>query len=164
VSNDEPEGSDQGTRPTSGAYFSVEENTWMQSSSCSQSTIPEEWPVEATTFALNRETCRDVEKITDAAGAIVPLVDDRGFMIGLDCLPSLDGTCACGRSWGAATIKSAGHFILRTYVGAVVRERKIGVCPCGAELKWSPSAEYIHTIDNDSEGGIIEFASYSYYY
>jgi hypothetical protein len=127
----------------------------MPSSSCSQKTIPEEWPVEATSFALNRETCRDVQMITDAQGAIAPLVDDRGFMIGLDCLPALEGACACGRSWRAATIKSAGNFVLRTYVGAVVREKKIGACACGAELKWDPSVEYIHTIDHDTEGGII---------
>ena len=80
-------------------------------------------------------------------------------MIGKDCLPDLEnGSCVCGIPWAEMQLSNCGSFILRTYSGAILRTKKKVMCAtCGVEKKWDPSLEYIHSIDDDSEGGDMTF-------
>jgi hypothetical protein len=138
-----------------GVFFSVEHNTWMSAASCCQQVIPEELPQEASQFVLRRETCRDVETEISSDGEHVPRISEHGFMIGTDCVPQLDdSTCSCGIPWSTSSLQNCGTFVLRTYIGAVMRQKRKAVCiQCGEEKHWDPAAEYIHTIDDGNEGG-----------
>lgn len=137
---------------TSGAFFSPSENTWMPISSCCQHPIPEEFPTTASETVRRREACK-VVSVDQQSG--LPKIDRDGFMIGDDCIPAFDDTCVCdcGRRWADAVFEECGHFIMRTYFGAVLRVKKKAICACGQERLWNPASEFVHTIDNDSEGG-----------
>lgn len=138
---------------TTGAYFDVDRNTWMPASACSQHVIPDALPMEANVYVMRRATCSDV--LHESENLSLPQLSQDGFMSGIDCLPTIDDLlCSCGRAWAEATLQSHGHFVLRTYLGAVIRTKKKAVCCCGLENLWSPASEYIHTIDGDSEGGM----------
>ena len=83
----------------------------------------------------------------------MPFISDGGFMLGSDCVPSPCSSCACGSLLTDSVLEDDGHFIMRTYAGAVLRKRKALVCKCGNKLSWNPTAEYIHTIYHGTEGG-----------
>ena len=136
---------------TSGVFFHGSENTWMPIMSCCQQAIPEDLPTAARDIVRCRDICKDVS--FDESG--FPKIDKDGFMTGNDCRPTIDDVCLCdcGRRWADAVLEDCGHFILRTYSGAVMRVKKKAVCTCGHELKWNPATEFIHTIDSDCEGG-----------
>jgi hypothetical protein len=143
---------DESRGHTAGAYFNGDKNTWMPVSKCSQHFIPDTLPEKANEYVRRRASCSDV--LFEDEYKTVPQVSRDGFMIGTDCMPMIgDCICSCGRAWTEATLVSDGHFILRTYLGAVVRNKKKALCACGVENRWSPASEYVHTIDSDSEGG-----------
>ena len=135
-----------------GAYFNCDKNTWIPVSTCAQHFIPDSLPEEANEYVRRRASCSDV--LYEDEEKTVPQVSHDGFMIGRDCLPTLGNIiCSCGRAWTEATLVSDGHFVLRTYLGAVVRKKKKALCACGLENHWNPASEYVHTIDSDSERG-----------
>ena len=81
-------------------------------------------------------------------------------MIGPDCSPNIsnNGTCVqCQRPWSEARTEGDGQFIQRTYLGAVLRLKYRLVCACSALLTWNPSSEYLHTIRNETQGGIYTY-------
>jgi hypothetical protein len=155
-SDDEPAGSDdvKVKGDTSGTFFNADSNTWMPVSSCSQRIIPEELPVDASVYVMKRATCSDVAH--ESGEPSLPRLSEDRFMIGVDCLPVIGNSlCNCGRAWVEATLQSCGTFILRTYLGAVIRTKKKAICACGSEKNWNPAIEYVHTIDDDCEGGML---------
>jgi hypothetical protein len=147
--NEEPTG-----KATEGVSFSLEENCWKQLPHCSQTTLPRELPTEAVSYVLRRQSCSDVQHQV-IGGKSVPYVSDLGFMMGPDCTPEIQiKTCTrCGALWENASIEPDGQFVLRTYMGAVLRSKKVYACKCGEKLSWDPSKEFIHTIHHNSEGG-----------
>ena len=142
------------SKGTDGVFFSLEENCWKQLAHCSQTTLPRELPIEAASFILNRQTCSDVQQraIGDKS---VPFFCDLGFMLGPDCIPDvINKTCdKCGSLCENAQVQPDGQFVLRTYMGAVLRNKKVCVCECGEKFSWDPSKEFIHTLHHNTEGG-----------
>ena len=140
-----------------GFRFCLESNCWVAAAGCDQKPLPEELPVEASSFVSMRQTCADVQH--DLVNAIrAPYVSQQGYMLGPDCLPrfSADQCCSnCGRYWSSAQRLSRGIFLLRTYAGPVARNRYGFVCECSESIDWDESSEYIHTIRRGSEGGTV---------
>lgn len=100
---------------------------------------------------MRRCTLNDVQYSSD----YIPLISEEGFMIGTDCLPEIeDQNCTCGEPFSSCSLQPCGSFILRTYAGAVMRAKKKAVCTeCGSVKLWDPSSEFVHSIDDDTEGG-----------
>ena len=123
--------------------------------SCGQQSLPRELPPEASPFVLRRQLCADVQHVR-VQGIMCPFVSEQGFMLGPDCVPNVTESSACTqcrRAWSLARRVSSGQFLLRTYVGTVLRLVFQYVCDCGATMTWDPSSEYIYTIRNGTEGG-----------
>ena len=136
-----------------GVYFNKQANTWFPDAEMCQIPIPREFPDEAMPWALRRATCSDVQQSYNGSETYPYLTDD-GYMIGKPCMPvPFDQRCSCGHLWKEATPHSDGLFVLRTYLGAVKREKYTLKCNCDEELKWDPGHEFIHTINSDTEGG-----------
>jgi len=153
VSDAEQDNGDDSDEPTSkgaeGVFFSLEENCWRQLPHCSQTTLPRDLPIEALSYVLNRQTCSDVQQqyVGDKSK---PFICDLGFMLGPDCVPDVE---ICGALWQNAQVQPDGQFVLRTYMGAVLRNKKVYACECGEKLQWDPSKEFIHTLHHNTEGG-----------
>lgn len=129
-------------------------NCWVPRDDCGQHPLPNSLPPEAAVFVRNRQQLRDV-RVHDIEGMATPYVSESGFMEGPQCIPRIpnDSCRACGNDWKASTSTSDGMFLLRTYGGAVIREKRALVCACGERVKWRPAEEFIHTIRNETEGG-----------
>jgi hypothetical protein len=138
-----------------GVRFCLESNCWKPLPSCGQQSLPRELPPEASPFVLRRQLCADVQHVR-VQGIMCPFVSEQGFMLGPDCAPNVAESSACTqckRAWSLARRVSSGQFLLRTYVGTVLRLVFQYVCDCGATMTWDPSSEYIYTIRNGTEGG-----------
>ena len=125
----------------------------MPSQGCLNTNIPISIPIEAQPYVLARQTCSDVQHLSSGE----PFISVEGYMLGHDCTPNSDAfksNCAqCSGPLTDGTLVDDGVFVLRTYMGAVLRPKKALKCSCGNLLKWNPSEEYIHTIRNNCEGG-----------
>jgi hypothetical protein len=138
-----------------GVHFDISRNSWVPRDDCGQHILPALLPPEAAPFVCNRQLLRDV-RLQDNSGILTPYVSESGFLEGPDCIPriSQQNFPSCGSCWGVTNLIPSGIFILRTYGGAVIRQKRALVCACGETVSWRPEDEYIHTIRNQSEGGI----------
>ena len=140
-----------------GVTFSMESNCWKPVSNCGQQVLPEQLPAEASAFVFRRGTCADVQQ-SQIDGMQKPLISPQHFMLGVDCSPNVsdnDLCSQCQRPWKSASREHVGQFIMRTYLGAVLRLKYQLVCICSARLAWDPCTEYIYTIRDNTEGGLV---------
>lgn len=139
-------------KPAVGVHFSMEHNSWMPSQGCLSTNIPVSLPSDAQKFVLTRQNCSDVRYLNSG----IPYVSPEGYMLGPDCMPQTAGMACpqCSRSLQTAQLLDDGLFVLRTYMGAVLRKKKVSKCLCGWLAKWDPNSEFIYTIRNNSEGGL----------
>ena len=134
-----------------GIFFDVDLNSWVGKADVCQNPIPRDFPESAASYALNRAICSSVQRESPSVESAPVLFD--GYMIGAECLPRPTELCICGRSGKEAVQYDDGVFVLRTYLGAVKRQKRKAVCVCGHTLHWNPGDEFIHTINNGTEGG-----------
>ena len=103
-------------------------------------------------YARRRQEGADVQRVM-VGNDMVPFISDLGFMVGPECTPEATGECACGRMWSEAVKVTKGQFVLRTCLGAVIRQKQHFECACNAMKIWDPATEFIYTIRDQTEGG-----------
>ena len=138
--------------PAVGVHFSMQYNSWMPSQGCLKTNIPVSLPSAAQKFVLTRQNCSDVRHLPSG----IPYVSPEGYMLGPDCIPTTTAELCpqCSTALQTAHLLDDGIFVLRTYMGAVLRRKKTIKCQCGWLAKWDPNTEFIYTIRSDSEGGL----------
>ena len=133
-----------------GLDFDFDASSYRPTRSHSQNPIPRELTDSMMEFVRRRQQiCFNAESI-----------NEYGHFNGHMLLPSDDGTCSvCGKNWNmAAVTNSLKKFILRTLNGSMLQDIGFLICDCNNKKLWDPADEAIHTIDDDSEGGTLNFS------